>query len=225
MNGKLCLIAVVLLVFGIGCSDAGKPVPKETEPVKKDSSAAISKTKTIVFFGNSLTAGYGLSPSEAFPALIQHTIDSLNLPYRVVNAGVSGETSTGGDSRIDWILRQPLDVFVLELGANDGLRGIPLEQTRKSLQSIIDKVKAKYPKARLVLAGMQIPPNMGQEYTNEFRTIYPELAKKNQMALIPFLLKDVGGEARLNQQDGIHPTAEGHRIVAGNVWEVLKTVL
>lgn len=224
MNGKLRLLTALLIVFGLGCSDAGKPAQPEKTVEKKDS-LATTKTKTIVFFGNSLTAGYGLSPSEAFPAVIQHTIDSLNLPYRVVNAGVSGETSTGGDSRIDWILRQPLDVFVLELGANDGLRGIPLAQTRKSLQSIIDKVKAKYPNARLVLAGMQIPPNMGQDYTNEFRKIYPELAKKNDMALIPFLLKDVGGEARLNQQDGIHPTAEGHQIVAGNVWEVLKDVL
>ena len=152
-------------------------------------------------------------------------IDSLGLPYKVINAGVSGETSTGGNGRIDWILKQPLDVFVLELGANDGLRGIPLSQTRESLQSIIDKVKAKNPAAKMVLAGMQIPPNMGITYTSEFRDIYPGLAMKNGMKLIPFLLEGVGGEAKFNQQDGIHPTAEGHRIVAENIWKELKPML
>jgi acyl-CoA thioesterase I len=185
----------------------------------------VSKTKTIVFFGNSLTAGYGLTPQQAFPALIQNKIDSLGLPYRVINAGVSGETSTGGDARIDWILKQPLDVFVLELGANDGLRGIPVSQTKKSLQSIIDKVKAKYPSARLVLAGMQIPPNMGASYTTEFKNLYPELATKYNITLIPFLLEGVGGEAKLNQEDGIHPSAEGAKIVAENVWKVLQPLL
>jgi acyl-CoA thioesterase-1 len=143
----------------------------------------------------------------------------------VINAGVSGETSSGGNARIDWILRQPLDVFVLELGANDGLRGIPIDETIKNLQSIIDKVKAKNPEARLVLAGMQIPPNMGQKYTTAFRNIYPALASKNQMVLIPFLLEGVGGELKLNQEDGIHPTAEGHKIVAENVWRELKKLL
>jgi acyl-CoA thioesterase I len=185
----------------------------------------VAKTKTIVFFGNSLTAGYGLTPQQAFPALIQNKIDSLGLPYRVINAGVSGETSTGGDARIDWILKQPIDVFVLELGANDGLRGIPVSQTKKSLQSIIDKVKAKYPSAKLVLAGMQIPPNMGASYTTEFKNLYPELAAKNNMTLIPFLLEGVGGEAKLNQEDGIHPSAEGAKIVAENVWKALQPLL
>ncbi len=138
---------------------------------------------------------------------------------------MSGETSSGGASRIDWILKQPVDVFVLELGANDGLRGIPLAQTKKSLQEIIDKVKAKYPAAILVLAGMQIPPNMGPQYATGFRNLYPELAAKNGMALIPFLLEGVGGERSLNLEDGIHPTAEGHRHVAENVWRVLAPVL
>ncbi|HEX8334210.1 MAG TPA: arylesterase, partial [Segetibacter sp.] len=191
----------------------------------KDSSAADQKVKTILFFGNSLTAGYGLDPSEAFPALIQKKIDSLNMPYKVVNAGVSGETTSGGNSRIDWILRQPVDVFILELGANDGLRGIPTTETKKHLQSIIDKVKAKYPEAKLVLAGMQIPPNMGQAYATSFMELFPELASENKMALIPFLLQGVGGEASLNLQDGIHPTAEGHKILAENVWSVLKAEL
>ena len=188
-------------------------------------SVPVTKKKTIVFFGNSLTAGYGLSPSEAFPAIIQKRIDSLGLPYQVVNAGVSGETSSGGKTRIDWILQQPVDIFVLELGANDGLRGTLLSETKKNLQDIIDKVKAKYPATKLVFAGMEIPPNMGQEYTTEFRNIYTELAKKNSMTLIPFLLEGVGGEPALNQADGIHPTAEGHLIVAENVWKQLEKLL
>lgn len=180
---------------------------------------------TIVFFGNSLTAGYGLDPSEAFPAVIQQKLDSAGLPYRVVNAGVSGETSASGESRVDWILRQPVDIFVLELGANDGLRGIPVTETRNNLQSIIDKVKAKYPGARMVLAGMRLPPNMGEPYLSSFRAIYPDLAEKNDILLIPFLLEGVGGEARLNLADGIHPTAEGHRILAANVWKILYDIL
>ena len=187
--------------------------------------AVTVKTKTIIFFGNSLTAGYGLSPSQAFPALIQKKIDSLGLPYKVVNAGVSGETSSGGNSRIDWILRQPVDVFVLELGANDGLRGIPPSETKKSLQSIINKVKAKYPGAQLVLTGMQMPPSMGQQYAKEFRDIYPELANKNLITLVPFILEGVGGELKLNQEDGIHPTEEGHKLLAENVWRELKGLL
>jgi acyl-CoA thioesterase-1 len=134
-------------------------------------------------------------------------------------------SSSGGNSRIDWVLKQPLDVFVLELGANDGLRGIPVTETRKNLQSIIDKVKSKYPQAQIVLAGMQIPPNMGQQFSREFSGLYPALAKENNITLIPFLLDGVGGELKLNQQDGIHPTAEGHRIVAENVWKELKTLL
>jgi acyl-CoA thioesterase I len=217
------IIAAWLLVFSISCTNNQAPEKKENE--QPHSSQVTAKKKSIVFFGNSLTAGYGLSPSEAFPALIQNKIDSLNLPYKVINAGVSGETSSGGNSRIDWILRQPLDVFILELGANDGLRGIPIPETKKNLQSIIDKVKAKNPGAILVLAGMQIPPNMGQQYATEFRNIYSELASKNKMTLIPFLLEGVGGELKLNQRDGIHPTAEGHRIVAENVWRELKNVL
>ena len=215
--------AVVVLCFVLGCNDNKNAADQKNGTANSTDSAV--KKKTIVFFGNSLTAGYGLSPSEAFPALIQNKIDSLGLPYKVINAGVSGETSSGGNGRIDWILKQPIDVFILELGANDGLRGIPLDQTKKSLQSIIDKVKTKNPKAKLVLAGMQIPPNMGAAYTTEFKSIYPELASKNEIDLIPFILEGVGGEARLNQEDGIHPTAEGHKIVAENIWKKLKPLL
>lgn len=143
----------------------------------------------------------------------------------MVNAGVSGETTSGGNSRIDWILRQPVDIFVLELGANDGLRGVPLSETRKNLQAIIDKVKAKYPEAKLILAGMQIPPNMGQQYATGFRNIFSDLATKNNTVLIPFLLEGVGGERLLNQEDGIHPTADGHKVLAENVWRELKLLL
>jgi acyl-CoA thioesterase-1 len=173
-----------------------------------------------------LTAGYGLADvSQAFPALIQDKIDSLHLSYKVVNAGNSGETSAGGNGRIDWVLKQPVDIFVLELGGNDGLRGIPVTETIKNLQSIIDKVKARYPSARLLLLGMQVPPNLGKEYTTAFRDLYPVLAARNKTALVPFLLEGVGGVPSLNQADGIHPTAEGAKIVAENVWTVLKGML
>ena len=225
MNKTLSFINVISLIAIVSCNNnkqnTGSAKPADTS-IHVVSAA---KVKTILFFGNSLTAGYGVDPSEAFPALIQNKIDSLQLNYKVINGGVSGETSSGGDSRIDWILRQPVDVFVLELGGNDGLRGIPLQETKKNLQAIIDKVKAKYPQAKLVLAGMQIPPNMGQQYATEFKNLYPDLAAKNNIPVIPFLLQGVGGDAKLNQQDGIHPTAEGHKIVAENVWTVLKVEL
>ena len=181
-KGSIIITGLILLFSG--CTNNKKPADSQQNNMVKDS-VSVAKKKTIVFFGNSLTAGYGLSPSQAFPAIIQKKIDSLGLPYQVINAGVSGETSSGGKTRIDWILRQPVDIFILELGANDGLRGIPLSETKKSLQSIIDKVKAKNPATKLVFAGMQIPPNMGQTYSTEFRNIYTELASKNVMTLIP----------------------------------------
>lgn len=223
---RATIVACICLQFLSACnnnnqSNADKTAAATTEVTK----AAVDSSRTILFFGNSLTAGYGLEVSQAFPALIQQKIDSLNLPYKVVNAGVSGETSAGGNSRIDWILKQSVDVFVLELGANDGLRGIPVTETKKNLQSIIDKVKAKYPNVKVVLAGMQVPPNMGRQYATAFSSMYTDLAKKNNAALIPFLLEDVGGIPELNLQDGIHPTAEGHAILARNVWQVLQPQL
>ena len=184
-----------------------------------------AETKTLVFFGDSLTAGYGLDPDEAYPALIQKKIDDAGLHGRVVNAGLSGETTAGGLRRLDWILRQRVDIFVIELGANDGLRGISPESSRSNLQTMIERVRAKYPQAKIVLAGMQLPTNMGPEHTHQFAAIYPELAKTNQATLIPFLLDQVGGITRLNQADGIHPTAEGHQIVAETVWRILKPLL
>ena len=217
-------IIVALIIILSSCADNKKPAGSDQNNTATET-ATVTKKKTIVFFGNSLTAGYGLSPDQAFPALIQKKIDSLALPYQVVNAGVSGETSSGGKTRIDWILREPMDIFILELGANDGLRGTPLSETKKNLQDIIDKVKTKYPNTKLIFAGMEIPPNMGQTYTSEFRNIYTDLAAKNKMNLIPFLLEGVGGEPELNQADGIHPTAEGHVIVAENVWKELQKIL
>jgi len=222
-KGPTIIASLIIMLFS-SCSDNKKPTASDQNNIPKESTTNIKK-KTIVFYGNSLTAGFGVSPSEAFPAIIQKKIDSLGLPYNVVNAGVSGETSSGGKTRIDWILREPVDIFILELGANDGLRGTPLSETKKNLQDIIDKVKEKYPGSKLVFAGMEIPPNMGQEYTTEFRNIYSDLAAKNKMTLIPFLLEGVGGEPELNQADGIHPTAEGHIIVAENVWKELQKLL
>jgi acyl-CoA thioesterase-1 len=183
------------------------------------------KTQTILFFGDSLTAGYGLSPEEAFPALTEKQLIKDGKKVKVVNAGLSGETSAGGLSRLDWVLKQPVEVFVLELGANDGLRGLPLDQTRKNLQSIIDKVKAKYPQTKIVLAGMMVPPNLGKEYTDQFQKMFPDLAKKNNATLIPFLLNGVAGNDKLNQADGIHPNIEGHKIVANTVTKIIEPLL
>lgn len=224
MKGKTSATLLIFMFFAMACGNNNNNV-KTGEEEKKDTTSKTDNSKTIVFFGNSLTAGYGLTPAEAFPALIQQKIDSLDLNYKVVNAGVSGETSSGGNSRIDWILREKPDLFVLELGANDGLRGIPLEETKKNLQAILDKVKLKNTIVKIMIAGMQIPPNMGQKYTSQFREIFPLLAKENNGTLIPFLLEGVGGEVKFNQQDGIHPTAEGHQIVAENVWKEMEKLL
>lgn len=186
---------------------------------------AASAPKTILFFGDSLTAGYGLSPDQAFPALIGKMLNDKGIETKIINAGLSGETSAGGLTRIDWVLRQPIDVFVLELGPNDGLRGLPLEQTEQNLQAIIDKVKAKYPKARIVIAGMMVPPNMGPEYSQKFKAIFPRLAAKNNATLIPFLLEDVAGIESLNLGDRIHPNVEGHKIVADNIIKTIEPLL
>lgn len=214
-----------LTVLVMACTGSEKTTSEQSSTTKTEATPPAKKVKNILFFGNSLTAGYGLEPAEAFPAQIQNRLDSLKLPYKVVNGGLSGETTSGGNSRIDWVLRNPVDIFILELGGNDGLRGIPVTETRKNLQAMIDKVKAKYPEAKIILAGMQVPPSMGKKYADEFRVIYPELAKQNNAALIPFLLENVGGEVKLNQKDGIHPNATGAKIVAENVWKVLEGML
>ncbi|MBT1689010.1 arylesterase [Dawidia soli] len=177
---------------------------------------------TILFYGDSLTAGHGLnSPDQAFPTLVEKKLTAQGKQVKVINAGLSGETSAGGLSRLDWVLRQPVDIFILELGANDGLRGLPLDQTRKNLQAIIDKVKAKNPDVKLVIAGMMVPPNLGADYGTSFQKIFPELAKKNNASLIPFLLQGVAGDEKLNISDGIHPNPAGHKILADNVLKVV----
>lgn len=179
----------------------------------------------ILFLGDSITAGYGLEPTQAYPALIQEKIDAKKWPFRAVNAGQSGDTSAGGVNRMDWLLRSKVEVLILELGGNDGLRGLPPETTRANLQAIIERTRKKYPQAKIILAGMKVPPNMGADYAKKFAAIYPELAKTLGALLIPFVLENVGGVRELNLPDGIHPTAKGHEIVAANVWKVLEPVL
>ncbi|MBS1531994.1 MAG: arylesterase [Bacteroidetes bacterium] len=220
------IFSVVLFLASCGNNDNATSTDTKSATASAETSASSAK-KNILFFGDSLTAGYGLEdPSdEAYPAVIQHKIDSLKLNYNVINAGVSGETTAGGLGRIDWALKQKVSVFILELGANDGLRGIPVEETRKNLQAIISKVKTKYPAAKIILAGMQVPPSMGAAYAGSFKAVFPQVAKKNNVALIPFLLDNVAGIPKLNQNDGIHPTAVGAKIVANNVWAVLKADL
>lgn len=192
--------------------------------------AAVSATgtsRTIVFFGDSLTAGYGLDDpgTESYPALIQKKLDAVHQNWRAVNAGLSGETTSGGLRRVDWILRQPVDIFVLALGGNDGLRGIDPNLTEKNLESIVAHVRAKYPSAKIVITGMQMPPAMGADYTERYRKIFPEAAENTRATLVPFLLEGIAGRPDLNQADGIHPTAAGAAVVADNVWKYLRPLL
>ncbi len=217
---------MVLLLWNCGENPKQK---KTADAPKTETSASDEFTnedgKVILFFGNSLTAAYGLDTEQGFPNRIQIKLDSLGLEYTVINSGLSGETTAGGRNRLDWVLNQEVDIFVLELGANDGLRGIPLTETRNNLQAMIDMVHAKNPKTKIVLAGMQIPPNLGKDYTTAFKNIYPELTKTNEILLIPFLLEGVAGIPELNLEDGIHPTVEGQKIVANTVWKVLQPLV
>lgn len=194
-------------------------------PVGAARAAGAEAKPRILVLGDSLAAGYGVDQKEAFPALLQEKVEAAGLDYTVVNAGLSGDTSAGGLRRIDWILRRPVDVLFLELGGNDGLRGLPPAETKRNLQSIIDKTREKHPRARVIIAGMQMPGNLGAAYQAEFQAVFADLAKENKAALIPFLLEGVGGDARLNQPDRIHPTAEGHKIIAEKVWPALKAAL
>jgi len=206
---RLCLLLAALLLSAAALAAA-------------DTAAA---RKTILVLGDSLSAGYGVDPDQAWPALLQKKIDAAGLKFKVLNAGVSGDTTADGLQRVDWLLRSKADVLLLELGANDGLRGMPVAATRTNLQAIMDRFRQKYPAIKLVIAGMKMPPNMGFEYVDAFNKIYPELAAKNHAALIPFLLEGVAGKPDLNLPDGIHPTPEGHKIVTENVWAVLRRTL
>ena len=181
--------------------------------------------KVILCLGDSLTAGYGLDKSQAYPALLQEKIARAGWNFQVINAGLSGETTAGGLRRLDWFLKRKIDVLILALGGNDALRGIALDSTEKNLDEIMTRTQTRYPGVKVVLSGMLIPPNWGTDYPNKFRAIFPELAKKHKAQLIPFLLEGVGGKEQLNFPDGIHPTAEGHQIVAENVWKVLRPIL
>ncbi len=212
-------LATAAIVAGpVGASIGNSSPPFATAELQREA-------KTILFLGDSLTAGYGLPVEESFPNLIGRRLEREGLPFEVLNAGVPGDTSAGGSRRIDWLLRRRIDVLVLELGANDMLRGLPLGLTRDNLQAIIDKTRAKYPEVEIVVIGMLAPPNLGPEYTAEFRDLFPELARANDAALLPFLLEGVAARPELNLADGIHPNAEGHRIVAEQVWAILAPFL
>ncbi|HSI77118.1 MAG TPA: arylesterase [Lunatimonas sp.] len=222
-NYKIVIFYMFALLI-MGCS--GNNSTKEENQTSTSQEIEIEEDRPVVlFFGNSLTAGYGLDEEDAFPALIQEKIDSAGLEYLVINGGLSGETTASGLNRLDWFLEEGPAVFVLELGGNDGLRGISVAETRKNLKEIIQKVRSKYPDTKILLAGMQIPPNMGQEYTAEFSGMYEEVASEETVSLIPFLLEGVAGNPELNLPDGIHPTEEGHAIVAKTVWEYILPLL
>lgn len=221
------LALLMLLTLG-ACKQQTRDQPtqsKETMDSKTETSTTADNTPTILFFGNSLTAGYGLDPEQSFPSLIEDTLATLGLDYKVINAGLSGETTSGGLNRIDWVLQQPVSIFALELGANDMLRGLPLEETKKNLAAILDKVRTKYPSAKLLLFEMLASPNMGPKYEKDFRQIYQDLAKAPDVTFIPFFLEGVAGNPALLLPDGKHPNADGQKIVAANVWKYLKEVV
>jgi acyl-CoA thioesterase-1 len=227
---RALLVVLLSIVALASCSEEQpkpEPAPQASAAVQRGGAAppaeAADTRPRVVFLGDSLTAGLGLTPQEAYPALLQQKIDAEGLQYRVVNAGVSGDTSAGGLSRLDWALEGDVRVLVVALGGNDGLRGLPADELRRNLSTIIERAQARH--IQVILAGMEAPPNFGEAYVVSFHQVYPELAKKYGVPLIPFLLQDVAGIERLNQRDGIHPTAEGARTVAENVWSVLRPTL
>lgn len=214
----LSISALIIALFG--CDQ-----PKEKPVSNVSASMASSQRPTVLFLGTSLTAGYGIDPEQSYPAIIQQKIDSAGLDYRVINAGLSGETSAGALRRADWLFRQPVSVLVLETGANDGLRGLPPDSLRANIQGVLDRAKRLRPPPRLVLLGMRVPTNYGSTYSQQFESLYPQLAKSNGAVLVPFLLEGVGGVRALNQPDGVHPTGQGQRKMAETVWRVLEPVL
>ena len=224
------IILLALAASGPACRPSSSSSPAPAPSAVGASTAApppapAPEGPAVVFLGDSLTAGYGLDPDQAFPALIQRKIEEAGLRYRVVNAGVSGETSAGARRRIEWLLSQPVAVLVVETGANDGLRGQDPAATAENIQAIIDRARRQAPPPKVVLIAMEALPNYGADYARRFRGIYPQLARKNGVVLVPFLLDGVAGVPSLNQADGIHPTAEGHRKVAETVWKTLHPLL
>ena len=220
---QILSILAALLISCSSVNERSSVLAQAVTETPKDANR--SNRKTILFFGDSITAGYQLDINQTFPALIQDRLDSLGYEYQVINAGLSGETTAGGMNRIEWVLKTIPDIFFLELGANDGLRGLQLEESRKNLQAIIDAVKEDNPEVKIILAGMQVPPNLGQDYTKTFRNLFPALAKSNEAILIPFILEGVAGIPSLNLEDGIHPTPEGHEIIAETVWTYLNPLI
>ncbi len=222
---KIVPFVLFVMLIGQGCSTITDNTAEKVNPevAATDTVTQTTGKKVILFFGNSITAAYGLESADAFTTLIQARLDSLNGNYEVINAGVSGETTASGKSRVKWIIeKQPVDIFVLELGANDGLRGLPVKETKANLESIIDQVRKKYPDVLIILAGMMIPPSMGPEYSKAFQQVFPDVAKNKDAILIPFVLENVAGIDSLNLPDGIHPNAAGEKIVFENIWAILK---
>jgi len=226
------VILLLVLVGGSGCRqnsyDQSNRNSSQTVGTQETASPARQSAPTynervIVAFGDSLTAGLGVAEEEAYPAVLERKIHEAGFSYRVVNAGVSGETTAGGLRRVSWILQNRPEIVILELGANDGLRGLSLSETKKNLTEIIEELQREH--VRIVLAGMQMPPNYGKEYTESFEKIFPELAGGYRLILIPFFLEGVAGRAGLNQADGIHPTAQGYQKVVDNVWPKLEPLL
>ena len=230
------ILCAVVPIIGVSCSGgsngnsdqprAGASTNATSQAVAPaDSTARIAGRRTILFVGTSITAGLGLEPDSAYPHMIDRKLDSLRLPYDAVNAGVSGETSAGLLRRIDWLLREPFDVVVVETGANDGLRGAPVATVRANIQQIVDRIKSARPDAAILLVQMEALPNFGERYTSEFRAMFPEVARRSGVTLLPFLLDGVAGHRELNQADGIHPNMDGERIVAENIWRALRPIL
>lgn len=228
INNWLGVYLFILCICFTACKDEkSKPIQQQSKDKETavDMEKATTDNKVILFYGNSLTAGFGLDENESFPSLIEDRIDSLGLKYTVVNAGLSGETTSGGLKRIDWVMKQKVDIFFLELGANDMLRGLPLDQTRKNLAEIIKIVKAKNPDVIIGLCEMMAAPNMGDDYVKEFTKIYKDLSASPDVQFIPFFLEGVSGNQELLLKDGKHPNAEGQIIVAENIWKSLEPML
>ena len=223
------ILAIIFLVVGYSCSNKQakdqEVVAEKIDTTTNSTEESNSKKKIILCYGNSLTAGYLLAEEEAWPSLMQDRIDSLELDYQVINAGLSGETTSGGLNRINWVLNQPIDVFFLELGANDMLRGLSVDKTEENLREIMDVVLEKNPDVQIVLAGMMSPPNMGKEYEDKFNSIYPQLAKEYNAKLIPFFLQSLLGKEELFLEDGKHPNVTGQKVVLEDVWAIVEPLL
>lgn len=221
----ICLVSAACgNVFGVSCNTArhDEPAPSASSTPSEDPDAPPVRPR-IVALGDSLTAGYGLVETESYPALLQEKIDEEGYRFEVVNAGVSGDTSAGGLRRLDWALEGDVRVLIVALGANDGLRGLSIAQMKENLSAIVERARARG--VTVILAGMEAPPNYGQEYTVAFRQAYRDVAQKERVLFIPFLLQDVAGQSHLNQGDAIHPNAQGARVVADTVWSILRPML